>query len=94
LGEMTLDILIGGGLDSWMLWDPMIDKFRNTLMRFVGRIVQELLGEAYPEIDRWRIHFQGTKSKLLISACLDSGEWGTDSKVSVRRYRGVRLICS
>jgi hypothetical protein len=74
-GGLTLDVRVGEGIGCWMVADPTILQFRETLVQFVGGMVQEMLADSLADIRQLRIQFPGDERKSI-------APWGLASKQS------------
>jgi hypothetical protein len=59
---LALEVHVGEGIDCWRVTDPTIVPFRNTLVQFVGRMVQEMLGASLDDVNQVRIQFREDES--------------------------------
>jgi len=62
---LALEVQVGEGTDCWRVTDPTIVPFRNTLVLFVGRMVQEMLGASLADINQVRIQFRGDERAII-----------------------------
>jgi hypothetical protein len=79
--ELVLDIHMGDGADRWLVVDPTFVHFRETLVRFVRGLLEEILGDSRGDVARGRIHFRGRNGEFLFLDLLDNESTGlpTDS---------------
>jgi hypothetical protein len=64
-GGLTLDVRVGESIACWMVADPTFAQFRETLVQFVGGMVQAMLADSPADIRQLRIQFPGDERKFI-----------------------------
>ena len=70
--ELVLDIHMGDGAERWLVADPTFVHFRETLVRFVRGLLEEILGDSRADAAQGRIHFRGRNGEFLFLDILDT----------------------